>query len=76
MSRVEGRGRMLVQAVLRLRRERAGRILPNLVETPNIAIQGPGQKVGPHGLEERRLEGLQARGTENETRDINAGRLR
>ena len=46
-----GRGRNLIQAVLRVRRERAGRTPPNWLGTPNV--QGHGQEVGPHGLEER-----------------------
>ena len=58
---------MLVQAVLRVRRERAGRTPPNLLGTPNM--QGPGQEVGPHGLEERRPGGFQVRDIANETMD-------
>ena len=62
VRRVEGRGRNLVQAVLRIRRERAGRILPNWEETQNNILR-PRQEVGPHGQEEeRRLGGFQARG--------------
>ena len=44
VRRVGGRGRDLVQAVLRVRRERAGRTPPNLLGTPNA--QGQGQEVG------------------------------
>ena len=61
VRRVGGRGRGLVQAVLRMRRERAGRAPQNLGQrTPNWT--GPVlQEVGPCGCEvERRPGGLQA----------------
>ena len=66
VRRVGGRGRGLVQAVLRIRRERAGRAPQNVGQrTPNwtgLVLQ----EVGPHGPEvERRLEGLQAWGRRN-----------
>ena len=67
--RVEGRGRNLVQVVLRIRRERAGRTPPNWQETQNN-IWRSGQEVGPHGQEEeRRPGGFQARGMRIETID-------
>ena len=66
VERVGGRGRGLVQAVLRLKRERAGRAPQNLEQrTPNWTIPVL-QEVGPHGQEEeRRLKGLQAWGRRN-----------
>ena len=67
VRRVGGRGRSLVQAVLRVRRERAGRTPPNLLGTPNA--QGQGQELGPHGLEERRLGEFQTRDVGNRTMD-------
>ena len=80
--RVGGRGRGLVQAVLRLRRERAGRTPQNL----NLGQSSPNQRrlveeeVGPHGHEvERRLGGLQTRGQQTiteETRDRPHSRVR
>ena len=57
--RVHGRGQNLVQAILRMRRERAGRTPQNWLGTPNVQVQG--QEVGPHGLEERRLGGFRTR---------------
>ena len=67
VRRVGGRGRSLIQAVLRVRRERAGRTPSNWLGTPNI--QRYGQEVGPHGLEERGLGGFQARDIGNRTMD-------
>ena len=62
VRRVGGRGQNLVQAVLRVRRERVGRTLPNWLETQNNVLR-PVQEVGPHGQEEkRRLGGFQTRG--------------
>ena len=62
VRRVGGRGMNLVQAVLRIRRERVGRTPPNWQETQNNVLR-PGQEVGPHGWEEeRKLGGFQARG--------------
>ena len=54
-----------MQAVLRVRRERAGRTPPNLLGTPNA--QGQGQEVGPCGLEERRPEEFWIRDVGNRT---------
>ena len=60
--RVGGRGQNLVRAVLRVRRERVARTLPNWLETQNNVLR-PGQEVVPHGQEEeRRPGGFQARG--------------
>ena len=56
VRRVGGRGRSLIQAVLRVRGERVGRTPPNWLGTQNM--QRPGQEVGPHGQEERRLGGF------------------
>ena len=67
MRRVGGRGRSLIQAVLRVRRERAGRTPPNWLGTPNV--QEHGQEVGPCGLEERRPGGFWARDVGNRTMD-------
>ena len=51
-----------MQAVLRVRRERVGRTLPNWLETQNNVLRH-GQEVDPHGQEgERRPGGFQARG--------------
>ena len=62
VRRVGGRGQNLVQAVLRVRRERAGRTLPNWLETWNNVLR-PEWEVVPHGQgEERRPGRLQARG--------------
>ena len=62
VRRVGGRGQNLVQAVLRVKRQRAGRTLPNWLET-QINVLRPGQEVGPCGQEEeRRLGGFQERG--------------
>ena len=63
VKRVGGRGRSLVQAVLRLRRGRAGRAPQNLDQTPYFVIL---QEVVPHGCEvERQPGGFQARGIRN-----------
>ena len=67
VRRVGGRGRSLIQAVLRVRRERAGRIPPNWLGTQNM--QSPGQEVGSCGQEERRLGGFQARDIRSRTKD-------
>ena len=67
VRRVGGRGRSLIQAVLRVRWERVGRTPPNWLRTLNI--QTPGQEVGPHGQEERRLGGFQARSIGYRTMD-------
>ena len=67
VMRVGGRGRSLIQAVLRVRRERIGRTPPNWLGTPNV--QGHGQEVGAYGLEERRLGGFWARDVGNRTMD-------
>ena len=62
-ERVGGRERGLVHAVLRMRRERAGRAPQNLEQTPNFWTRPVLQEVGLHGQEvERRLGGLQAWG--------------
>ena len=67
MRRAGGWGRSLIQAVLRVRRERAGRTPPNWLGPPNI--QRYGQEVCPHGLEQRRLGGFWARDIGNRTMD-------
>ena len=67
VRRVGGRGRSLIQAVSRVRRERAGRTFPNGLGPPNIERHG--QEVGPHSLEERRPGGFQARDIGNRTMD-------
>ena len=66
VERVEGRGRGLMQAVLMLRRETAGRTPQNLEQrTPNWT-RPVLQEVGPHGWEEeRRPGGLHAWGRRN-----------
>ena len=70
VARVGGRGRSLVQALIRVRRERAGRAPQNLQETQDIRMRPQIQEVGPHGQEvERRLGGLQAWGRRNQTID-------
>ena len=71
VRRVGGRERSLVQAVLRVRRERAGRIPPNWLGTPNV--QGHVQEVGPCGLEERRPGGFWTRDIGNRTMDDGPG---
>ena len=55
VRRVGGRGRSLVQAVMRLRRGRAGRAPQNLDQTPNCSVQ-PLQVPCGHEVE-RRLGG-------------------
>ena len=73
VARVEGRGRSLVQALFRIRRERerAGSALQNLQLAPDVRMRPQLQEVGPCGWEvERRLGGLQAWGSRNQT--INA----
>ena len=56
VARVGGRGRSVVQALLRVRRERAGR-------TQDVRMRPQIEKVGPHGWEvERRPGGIQAWG--------------
>ena len=66
--RVGGRGRSLGQALMRVRRKRAGRAPQNLQETQDIGRTPWIQVVGPHGQEvERRLGGLQTRGRQNQT---------
>ena len=61
VRRVGGRGRGLVQAVLRIRRERAGRAPQNLEQ--RMPTRPVLQEANPCGQEgERRLGGLQARG--------------
>ena len=71
MRRVGGRARPLVEAFLRVRRERAGRTFPNLLGNPNA--QGQGQEVGPRGLEERRPGEFQTRVVGNRTMDDGPG---
>ena len=60
VRRVGGRGRSFVQAVMRLRRGRAGRAPQNLDQTPNISVQAL-QGMVPHGhdvgQETRRVSG-------------------
>ena len=69
VRRVGGRGRSLVQAVMRLRRGRAGRAPQNLDQTPNISVQAL-QGMVPHGHEvKRRPGGFQARGIRNRVID-------
>ena len=67
MRKIGGRGRSLIQAVLRVRRERAGRTPPNWLGTPNV--QGHRQEVGPCGLEERQPGGFQTMDIGNRTMD-------
>ena len=71
VERVGGRGRGLVQRVLRIRRERAGRAPQNLQQrTPDYWTRPQLQEVGPRGQEvDRRLGGLQAWGRRNQTID-------
>ena len=60
---VGGRGKSLVLALIRVRRERerAGRTLQNLQIAPDVGMRPWMQEVGPQGWEvERRLGGLQA----------------
>ena len=63
VRRVGGRGRGLVQALIWIRRERAGRAPQNLQVTQDNRTR-TGQEVGPNGWEAR-LGGLQARGIRN-----------
>ena len=53
---VGGRGRSLIQVVLRVRRERVGRTPTNWLGTQNM--QRPGQEVGPCGQKQRDQEGF------------------
>ena len=70
VARVGGRGRSLVQAVLRVRRERAGRAPQNLEMTWDVRMRLWIQEVGPYGQEvERRPEGFQAWGRGNQIID-------
>ena len=70
VTRVGGRGRSLLQALIRARRERAGRAPQNLQETQDIRMRPQIQEVGPCGQEvERRLGGLQVWGRRNQTTD-------
>ena len=63
VARVGGKGRHLVQALMRVRRERAGRAPQNSQETQDIGMKPQIQEVDPCGQEvERTLGGLQARG--------------
>ena len=64
MRRVGGRGRSLIHAVLKVRRQRAMRTPPNWLRTPNI--QRPGQEVGLCGQETGKVH---ARGIGNRTVD-------
>ena len=60
VARVGGRGRGLVQALLRVRKERAGRVPQNLQRTLDVRMRPQIQEVGPCGQEvERRLGRLQ-----------------
>ena len=70
VARTGGRERNLVQALIRVRRERAGRAPQNLQVTQDIGMRPRIQEVGPHGQEvERRLGALQTRGRRNQTID-------
>ena len=60
VRRVGGRGRSLVQVLIRIRRERAGRAPQNFQGTQDNRIR-PRQDVGPCG-QEVSLGGLQAQG--------------
>ena len=61
VARVGGRGRGLVQAVLRVRWERAGRAPQNWQRTQDVRMRPQIQEVGPCGQEvERRPGGLLA----------------
>ena len=65
VARVGGRGRCLVQGLMRVRRERAGRAPQNLQETQDIGMRPQIQEVVPGGQEVERILGrLQARGDE------------
>ena len=64
VTRVGGRGRSVVQALLKVRRERAGRAPQNLQRTQDVSMRPQIQEVGSHGWEvEGRLGGLHAWGT-------------
>ena len=67
VRRVGGRERSLVQALIRIRRERSGRAPQNLQVTQDNRTRSK-QEVGPHGWEEA-LGGLQARGMRNRVID-------
>ena len=70
VARVWVRGRSLVQALIRVRRERAGRAPQNLQVIQDSGMRPQIQEMGPHGQEvERRSGGLQARGRRNQTID-------
>ena len=76
VRRIGGKGQNLVQAVLRVRRERAGRTLPNWLDTRNNGFR-PGEEVGSCGLEdESRLGGFQARETDRPRHRIRWARAR
>ena len=63
VARVGGRGRSVVQALLRVRRERAGRAPQNLQRTQDVEVRPQIEEVGPYGQEvDRRPGGLQALG--------------
>ena len=67
VGRVGGRGRSLVQTLIRIRRERAGRAPQNLQVTQDNRTR-PRQELGPHGWEVR-LGGFQAGGMRNRVID-------
>ena len=70
VAKVGGRGRSLVQAVIRVRRERGERAPQNLQETQDIRMRLQIQEVGPCGQKvDRRPGGLQAWGRRNQTID-------
>ena len=72
VARVGGRGRGLVRALIRSRRqrERAGGALQNLQMTPDLRTGPREHKVGLHGWEiDRRLGGLQTWGRTSQTAD-------
>ena len=72
VARVGGRG--LVQALLRVTRERAGRAPQNWQRTQDVRMRPQRQEVGSHGWEvERRLGGLQAGGRQNGITDSAPG---
>ena len=59
VARVGGKGRGLVQALLRVRRERAGRTPQNCQRAQDSRMRPPRQEVGPHDQNvERGLGGL------------------
>ena len=60
VAKVGGRGRSLVQVLIRVRRERAGRTPQNWQGTQDVRMRPQIQEVGPHGREvQRRPGGLQ-----------------